>query len=349
MIEFKGLDKHLRDINSLIREVGDVGKRPMGVLIKPLPDGDGYIDRQCPHPDCQTLFKVFAKDWEGKCRGQSEHCPRCGHNNNNYHFFPQSVLLRIQMAARNVVETEVHKAIQRALSGSSRRDIIGNEITIPGPDTSSSTSVTVSLEAFDSLQQKAECPSCGLRYAIIGAAYFCPACGINLAKENLDVAVDRIMGPLETIQSLKGTVEDDEYKKLEDQQLEAVMVILVGAFQLYAEGKFVSDKRSEGSNPRKNVFQNLNESSSLWKGFFGTSYEEMIGPTELEELNGYFQQRHLLGHKDGEVDSDYINRSGDQGYDVGQRIVVNRDHIKRMADLIKRLGKAIQETCAVQK
>lgn len=67
-------------------------------------------------------------------------------------------------------------------------------------------------------------------------------------------------------------------------------------------------------------------------------YKEFLDDDALSELIRLFQQRHLIAHKNGIVDSDYIAKSGDPVYGIGQRIVVMETSVMRLAELILELG-----------
>jgi len=67
----------------------------------------------------------------------------------------------------------------------------------------------------------------------------------------------------------------------------------------------------------------------------------------LGTLSRYLQMRHLLAHRDGLVDAEFISKTGDVTYREGQRVVVQIGTVKECIDLIERLGKGVQ-TSALQ-
>jgi len=71
--------------------------------------------------------------------------------------------------------------------------------------------------------------------------------------------------------------------------------------------------------------QSLRKDQSLWRQATGKAYDDLLSAAEISDLLRFFQQRHLLAHCEGMVDQDYINRSGDQSYSVGQRLVVREE------------------------
>ena len=67
-------------------------------------------------------------------------------------------------------------------------------------------------------------------------------------------------------------------------------------------------------------------------------YEDMLSPAEFTALLSLFQKRHLLIHADGIVDADYLQKSGDTEYFIGQRIVVRAAHAMELLVLLQKLG-----------
>ena len=97
-------------------------------------------------------------------------------------------------------------------------------------------------------------------------------------------------------------------------------------------------ERQSGKTARRNAFQNLDAGSDLWRAEIGHAFGDLIGQTKLDHLKVYFQQRHHLAHQQGIVDQDYIDRSGDRTYAVGQRLLIQDSGVREFADLIEELS-----------
>lgn len=76
------------------------------------------------------------------------------------------------------------------------------------------------------------------------------------------------------------------------------------------------------------LFQSLGAGNDLWKQAFGSDFVRHIGADGLHSLNRYFQQRHLLAHKDGIVDADYIQRCADSSYKAGQSVMLKETAVR---------------------
>ena len=94
---------------------------------------------------------------------------------------------------------------------------------------------------------------------------------------------------------------------------------------------------------KRNVFQRIDDSNALWKNICGKDYTDWLTANEYKLLIKCFQQRHILQHKDGIIDSDYLVKSADTNYIVGQRLVVKEDDIKSYCAVISKLGEKITQ------
>ena len=122
------------------------------------------------------------------------------------------------------------------------------------------------------------------------------------------------------------------------QTLENALVKVVASFQRYAEARFHALPNSSQFQVRRNLFQNLRDSNRLWHDSTGTGYDTILSSSEYDELNVFFQQRHLLSHQEGIVDQQYIDRSGDSTYSIGQRLVIRDIAVGRLVELVNNLS-----------
>ena len=115
-------------------------------------------------------------------------------------------------------------------------------------------------------------------------------------------------------------------------------VLLWSSFQRFAEATYAAHRANAGAPARRNAFQNLDESHRLWSGAVGKTYADLLTAEGHRDLVRLVQQRHVLGHQDGLVDADYVARSGDPRYRIGQRLVVAPSAVRRLADLVEQLA-----------
>lgn len=92
---------------------------------------------------------------------------------------------------------------------------------------------------------------------------------------------------------------------------------------------------------KRNVFQRLDDGNKLWHDLVDAGYDDWITVEQYANLKKCFQQRHLLQHQDGIIDQDYLNRSGDARYAIGQRLIISTDDVLSYADIVETLGERI--------
>ena len=172
---------------------------------------------------------------------------------------------------------------------------------------------------------------------MIGAAFFCPACGHNAAELVFSQSLTGIRNSLGALVAVRAAIPDrDTAKTTARLIMENGLQNAVTAFQRYAEALYA--KHPTAPKARRNAFQNLAEGSNLWHAAFGKRYSDHLTAADLTALMRAFQQRHLLAHRQGLVDEDYITRSGDTAYRLGQRIVIREGTIHECLELIEKLA-----------
>jgi len=196
--------------------------------------------------------------------------------------------------------------------------------------------VPVPLEVAAPMQLKITCSSCGCRFAVVGAAYFCPACGHNSADQMFTLSVTGIRHSLDALNTVRNAIVDpDAAENTVRLIVESSLQNAVSAFQRCAEALYTAIPGT--GKIRRNAFQNLTEGSALWASAVTTGYDAHLAPTELARLQIAFQQRHLLAHTQGVVDADYVSKTGDTRYQPGQRVVVREKVVREALDLIEKL------------
>lgn len=202
--------------------------------------------------------------------------------------------------------------------------------------------VLLPIGAAEPMRLRTSCESCGCRYSYVGAAYFCPSCGANSVEHTFFQTIAAIRTAAGMGATLRGVLGPDEAEVMTRALLEKAVQDTVMSFQRLNEKLY---EKKTGKIAKRNVFQRLDGGSDLWEAAIGVTYEGLCGEASLRRLQVYFQQRHLLAHQQGIVDQDYIERSGDTTYQVGQRLVVHDHAVKEFADLIENLGIEITAQC----
>lgn len=299
-------------------------------------DDEGYFDRECPSGDCLFQFKIFSEDWKDKVRDEEVFCPNCRHAADSNKWWTNEQIEHTKQVALAQIKSSINGALRRDAADWNRRQPRNSFISITMKVDNQPRYVPLPAAAAEPMRLKIACPACACRYAVIGAAYFCPACGHNAADQVFAQTVNGIRRSIEALDAVRAAITDrDTAENTVRLIVENSLQNAVTAFQRCAEAVFA--RFPTAPTARRNAFQNLSEGDQLWQTATGKAYADHLRPEELAALQRTFQQRHLLAHRQGLVDQDYITRSGDTRYKVEQRIVVRSDAVLEAATLVEKL------------
>lgn len=298
-------------------------------------DPEGYVDKECPAPMCLFQFKIHGDDWKAIVRDEEVFCPSCRHVAPAKSWFTAQQVEAAKDYAVGSLINRINGAIRADAAASKQNQRPGAFLSITLDAKGGRDSLLVPVAAAEPMRLRATCDTCGCRYSFVGAAYFCPSCGKNSASHIFAQTLKAIRTAAGIGDTLKATLDADEAEVMTRALLEKAMQDTVTSFQRLSEQLY---EERTGAPARRNVFQNLETGSDLWAPVIGGTYEQLLDAAALRRLRVYYQQRHLLAHQQGIVDADYVKRSGDQTYAVGQRVVIKPASVLEFADLIERLG-----------
>lgn len=290
-------------------------------------DSKGYIDKQCPVKDCEYQFKVNSEDWTNLFNDEAVWCPLCRHEATSDQWFTNDQVSHCENEAHSVLNGIVHNAMRKDANNFNRRQTRNSFINMTlnvsgGPK----RTIALPAEAAEEMQLEIQCESCESRFAVIGSAYFCPACGHNSVEQTFFDSLRKVSAKKENINIVRESVTNsagkDEAELICRSLIETCISDGVVAFQKLCEGLYMP----YGKEPF-NAFQRLKQSEELWSDVYGESYGDWLIEADLMNLNVLYQKRHLLAHNEGIVDEKYINNSGDNKYKVGQRIVISKENV----------------------
>ncbi len=285
-------------------------------------DDDGYLDRQCPWSECGRAFKVMNDDWEAKVSVGCAYCPFCGHESEPSDFSTPEREEYFREAALAFMNQQLVRMLGDVARDFNRSMPKRGPISMRMDVSSPSVSVPLQPAAQDTMTMRVACERCECRFAVIGAGFFCPTCRYNSAGHTLEQAVAAARRALSVLPTVMDSISDaDARDQVARHLIEAQIGNLVTAFQRFAEVELPRLPASE-KPPRRNAFQNITEGDRLWSAAGGTSYSAILDAAELGGLERLFQQRHLLAHREGIVDDEYLRKSNDKSYSIGQRLVI---------------------------
>jgi hypothetical protein len=330
--------------DELLRTVRQIDGSAISIQL-PL-DEDRYLDRQCPSETCGAEFKVLFEDWRDKVAQERVFCPTCRAEVHATEWNTPEQSEHIRSVGLAHIRERMGKAMERDArsfnANQPRRGFIQMSLSVKRGAPIS----IVPVEAAAVLEQKVTCEACDCHYSSRQAAFFCPACGHNSATTTFDQTVQTVRNGLASLPGLRELMAsgfgEQPAEGFARELLEQSLSRLVAAFQRLAEALFEQWPNPLRVPPRRNAFQNITEGSGLWRQVAGRGYDTMLSGMEMSDLVRLFQQRHLLQHREGIVDQDYITRSSDQAYSVGQRIVVREGDVMRLADLVVKLASGLR-------
>jgi hypothetical protein len=279
---------------------------------------------------------VLLEDWKAKVPDHAAYCPFCRRRATPSDFNTPEQAKYLREVALAEVQRRVEQGLRTSAARFNRQPqrgfiTIRMDVNLP-PHTITATPV-----AQEAMTLHIVCEECGCRFTVVGAAYFCPACGHNSASHTFGQSLAAARAAITSLPEIRSTLPDrDTAAQVMRALIEGNLGALVTAFQRFAEAQY-SGLPNPTEQPRRNAFQNLAEGSRLWEAAGGSAYSAILDPQELAALHRLFQQRHLLAHREGLVDQDYLDRSGDLAYAVGQRLVIREQTVLRLADLLEKL------------
>ena len=304
-------------------------------------DEEGYFDRECPSEECLFQFKILSEDWKDKVRVEEVFCPFCGHAADADKWWTQDQIGHAEQVALAQIKAAFGSALKRDAARWNRRQPRNSFMSMTMKVDNRPQHVPLPPAAAGPMQLKITCPACSCRYAVIGAAYFCPACGHNAADQVFALTITGIRKVIDALDTVRAAIPDrDTAESVARLIIENGLQNAVTAFQRFAESLFASIAST--AKPGRNAFQNLAEGSQLWQAAGGRPYAGHLKDEEFRLLSRAFQQRHLLAHTQGIVDDDYVAKSGDNRYRPGQRIVVKAENLLDAVNLIEKLVAGLQ-------
>jgi len=301
-------------------------------------DDAGFLDRCCPAARCGSEFKVLCDDWRAKVPDHAAWCPFCGHRDTPKEFTTPEQAEYAKKAAFAEFSRMFEQGLRDGARDFNRRQPRNAFISLRLDVRSSRPQHPMPPAAAEIMKTELTCTRCTCRFRVVGAAFFCPACGDSSAEQTFQQTVERVRKSVALLGELASGLSRDDVAILRRQLLEGGLADLVSAFQHLGEVLFSRLPRASAVRLRRNVFQNLADGSSSWSMAGGRPFAAMVDANEMTDLDRLFQQRHVLEHREGFVDQAYLDKSGDRDYQPGARLVVKDAWIVRCADIVEKLG-----------
>ncbi len=309
-------------------------------------DDDGFFGRQCP--ECTRFFKLREDQWLALPNDVVMTCPYCGHQSPDPGDFvtPQQKE-RAMSALKSVAEQYVHDAVRDVFRRLETRRLrpgeSGIEFRVSNDPPPPVRSVMTYIE--EQVRRTITCDTCANEYAVYGATAFCPICGPRAAAANVLDSIERGRRALALEDALPDDLREQARadgifdKTAADSANEAVTL-----FEVFSRDQFarrVPQHEAIVKAKGRGVFQRLDDVDALFAEQVGTAISTAVAEETWERLQVVFQQRHILIHKQGIVDEDYLRRVPTAPQKVGQRLVLARSDAEQALDALEAVVRAV--------
>lgn len=307
-------------------------------------DEKGYFDRECPNEDCLYTFKVLMNDWKEKVSDEEVHCPLCGHVDTADKWWTQAQLEQMNPIITGWAENYIQESLDKVFGDFARSTRHNKFFRVTYKPSKRVSFINNPIGQSDEWETEICCEKCGTHYSVIGAAYFCPCCGYNSAVNSFNDTLDSIKKMLESLQDMRFMLTErydiDSAETMCRSMLEGSIGDIVSAFQKFASCKYTE---LSGQPARVNDFQIVDKGSKLFEDTTGKAYSDWLSADELAFMKIMFQRRHLIEHNNGMVDQQYLDKSQDSSYVLGQRIIVKLSDASSLLDIIRKLSNGLVE------
>lgn len=290
-------------------------------------DEQGYLGRECPVSECEGYFKIVPGTG---LQGVTDCiCPYCGHKGSQNEFFTKDQIEYAKSIAIRKITGAIVKDLKSLEFEHKPRGPFGIGFSMqvePG------RLHPINWYGEKELETRIACSNCTLQYAVYGVFGFCPDCGqhnsLQILQNNLNL-VQKMM-------DFAKSADKEISKKIVENALEDC----ISAFDGFGRElcKIHNSKSKLPDKVNKISFQSLDGAKDGIRNHFELNLDESINNEEWRIANISFQKRHLLAHKMGIIDEEYVRRSGDTTAIIGRKIVITSEDVLNLIPTIEKLA-----------
>lgn len=294
---------------------------------------DGLVGRECPDTECESYFKI--QPGTGlKGEGLPCHCPYCGHKAGPDKFFTKAQI----EYAKSIVISQVTGALLKDLKTLefNHRPSGGFGIGISMKVTGQPTPIRHYREKR--LETEVVCDKCTLHYMIYGVFGFCPDCGIHNSLQ--------ILGKnLELVDKMLAVAEAQE-QTVAQVLIENALEDCVSSFDGFGREtcRVFSSQSAAPEKAAEIRFQNIAVARQRVREHFGVDFTAGLNDSEWALVLRCFQKRHLLAHKMGVVDEEYIQATSDHTAVLGRKSQIDSTEVRALVAALHTIGEQLSES-----
>src|SRR6266496_2254348 len=296
----------------------------------PIPkDEEGFIGRECPIKDCEGYFKI--KPGTGlKGKDLPCHCAYCGHTASLDHFATKDQVEFVRSVAHRKLVDAFRDELKKLEFDIKPKGPFGIGISMklkPGEP------IALRRYRVRTLETHVSCSECTLEYSVYGVFAFCPDCGNHNSFQILQKNIDLVGKQL----SLAGNQGDQDLKR---HLIEDALENCVSAFDGFAR-EACRIRAGVSADPKacENLsFQSLPRAAKRVKSLFDLEMTDAIPREDWSAAHVAFMRRHVLAHRGGVIDQQYLQETGESGHLLGRRISISAADVERLAQTALDLG-----------
>jgi Zn ribbon nucleic-acid-binding protein len=298
----------------------------------PIPtDESGFTGRECPN--CKGYFKVqFGTGLKGK--NLPCHCPYCGHVADHDHFWTEEQIEYAISIAIGDVTKALNKDLKKFEFNHKPRKPFGIGVSLkvkPGRPT------PIRYYREKQLEMEVTCSRCTLRYSVYGLFAFCPDCGQHNSLQIFNANLELAGKMLDLAMSAS--------KEVAERLIENALEDCISAFDGFGRElcRMQAEKSTDADKARTLSFQNLSRVRQTLMNLFGIDLADALTSEEWNMVIQAFQKRHLIAHKMGVIDEEYVRKAGDIHAIVGRKISIQEEEVRGLINLLRKLGSCLSQ------
>lgn len=280
------------------------------------PDADGYTGRECP--TCEKYFKI--KFGIGLSGDLDSHCPYCNHTGPQTEFWTKPQIEYAQSVVLNRLSGQLLAQLKKLERKPDPRAMISIGLTVKGCPT------PVAYYREEDLEERVTCATCAMEYTIYGAFGFCPACGVHNSLQIVNANFDLVLKALD--------LAKEASSDLATRLIENAMEDAVSCFDGFG-------REHCATQPFKVTFQNIGGAKDKLLSETGFDLASPLDAGSWVFVTAQFQKRHLLAHKLGVIDADYVNKTGCSPSLQGRKVTITDSDVRALVKHLRTLAEGL--------
>jgi hypothetical protein len=289
-------------------------------------DGNGLVGGQCTKGDCNKYFKV--KPGTGLSKATQAFCPYCGHTDDPSDFVTGEQKEYMLSVVGNQVMAEAAQQLKKHEFNIPARGAFGIGFSL----TISHTPEPIRYVVEREIETPLTCDHCRLDYAIYGVFAFCPDCGSHNSLQILRMNIEVISKLIQLGQNADAD--------LAEQLISDALVNAVSAFDGFGREvcRLAAPRSKDPTKATSISFQNIEGARQRVRDLFSIDIASPLTHGEWARVALCFKKRHLIAHKLGIRDEQYVRTSNDPHAVAGRKVRLAKADAEELSRLLERIG-----------